>query len=154
MVDTGQHYDYKMAGVFFDELDIPKPDYSLNVGSGSHGLQTGNMMVKIEEVVFKEKPDAVLVYGDTNSTLAGSLVASKLHVPLFHVEAGLRSYNKRMPEEINRVLTDHISSLLFTPTETASLNLAKEGIVHNVHLVGDVMFDAVNYYWSQSEKKV
>ncbi|WP_284643845.1 non-hydrolyzing UDP-N-acetylglucosamine 2-epimerase [Paenibacillus silviterrae] len=153
IVDTGQHYDYKMAGIFFDELGIPKPDYSLNIGSGSHGQQTGNMMSRIEEVLIKENPDAVLVYGDTNSTLAGALVASKLHIPIFHVEAGLRSYNRKMPEEINRLLTDHISSLLFAPTNTAVENLAKEGIIDNVFQVGDVMYDAVSFYGSTAQEK-
>lgn len=145
IVNTGQHYDYNMAGVFFEELNIPKPDYDLGVGSGSHGKQTGDMLAKIEEVIFEEQPDAVLVYGDTNSTLAGALSASKLHIPLFHVEAGLRSYNKRMPEEVNRVLTDHISNLLFCPTEHAINNLKKEGITENAISVGDVMYDAVKY---------
>jgi UDP-GlcNAc3NAcA epimerase len=145
LVDTGQHYDHNMAGVFFQELDIPKPDYDLGIGSGTHGQQTGAMLAGVEEVLLKEKPDGVLVYGDTNSTLAGALAAAKLHLPVFHVEAGLRSFNQRMPEEINRVLTDHISTLLFSPTETAVVNLANEGITQGVHLVGDVMYDAVLY---------
>ncbi|HET7627848.1 MAG TPA: UDP-N-acetylglucosamine 2-epimerase (non-hydrolyzing) [Bacillales bacterium] len=145
LVDTGQHYDYNMAGVFFEELKIPKPDYHLGVGSGTHGAQTGHMLIKLEEVVLKESPHAMIVYGDTNSTLAAALVASKLHIPLFHIEAGLRSFNKQMPEEINRVLTDHVSSLKFVPTETAVRNLAEEGIREGVHLVGDVMYDAVLY---------
>ncbi|GAB7389273.1 UDP-N-acetylglucosamine 2-epimerase (non-hydrolyzing) [Bacillaceae bacterium] len=153
LVDTGQHYDYKMAGVFFDELGIPKPDYQLNIGSGTHGWQTGMMLIKLEEVVIKESPDAIIVYGDTNSTLAGALVASKLHIPLFHIEAGLRSFNKKMPEEINRVVTDHVSTICFAPTETAVKNLRNEGITAEIHHVGDVMYDAVLYYWELAEKK-
>ncbi|KRE83807.1 UDP-N-acetyl glucosamine 2-epimerase [Paenibacillus sp. Soil766] len=143
LVHTGQHYDSNMSDVFFEELGIPKPNYHLGVGSSRHGLQTGSMLEKIEEIILKEKPDGLLVYGDTNSTLAGALAASKLHIPVFHVEAGLRSYNKRMPEEQNRVLTDHISDLLFCPTQTAVDNLGKEGITLGVVITGDVMYDAV-----------
>jgi UDP-N-acetylglucosamine 2-epimerase len=153
MVHTGQHYDENMSQVFFDELEIRKPDYNLGVGSGSHGKMTGMMLEKIEEVLLKEKPDAVLVYGDTNSTLAGALAASKLHIPVGHVEAGLRSFNRQMPEEINRVLTDHVSSFLFCPTDTAVKNLKKEGITAGVFKVGDVMFDSFLFNKQLAEKK-
>src|SRR5690625_5237747 len=153
LVNTGQHYDYNMAGVFFDELNIPKPDYDLGIGSDSHGRQTGRMMIAMEEVVEKEQPDAILVYGDTNSTLAGAIVASKLHKPIIHIEAGLRSFNKEMPEEINRIMTDHVSTLLFAPTDLAVSNLAKEGISEGVHQVGDVMYDAVLYNMKLAEEK-
>lgn len=153
LVHTGQHYDQSMSDVFFEELHIPLPDYHLHVGSKSHGAQTGQMLEKIEEVLLKEKPDCVLVYGDTNSTLAGALAASKLHIPVAHVEAGLRSFNRRMPEEINRVLTDHVSKWLFCPTETAVGHLKTEGITQGVFLVGDVMLDAVEYNRRLSHEK-
>ena len=153
LVHTGQHYDKNMSDIFFDELQIPYPDYNLGVGSGSHATQTGEMLVKIEKVLFDEKPDYLLTYGDTNSTLAGALAASKIHIPVIHIEAGLRSYNMRMPEEQNRILTDHISTLLFCPTDTAVDNLKKEGIVQNVYNVGDVMCDAVLYYSQQNAQK-
>lgn len=143
LVHTGQHYDDEMSKVFFEELNIPEPDYNLGIGSSSHGKQTGKMLKEIEKVLINERPDMVLVYGDTNSTLAGALGSAKLNIPVAHVEAGLRSFDKSMPEEINRVLSDCISSMLFAPTETAIKNLKKEGIVNGVYLVGDVMYDAV-----------
>lgn len=153
LLHTGQHYDYGLSQVFFDELEIPEPDMNLGVGSGSHGAQTGAMLERIEQVLLDESPDWVLVYGDTNSTLAGALAAAKLHVPVAHVEAGLRSFNRRMPEEINRVLTDHVSDLLFCPTGTAVDNLAAEGITEGVHHTGDVMYDAVLYYADLAEER-
>lgn len=153
LVHTGQHYDAGMSNIFFEELGIPRPDYNLDIGSGNHGEQTGKILIEIEKVLIKEAPDMVVVYGDTNSTLAGALAASKMHIKVAHVEAGLRSFDRRMPEEVNRVLTDHISNLLFCPTQTAVDNLAKEGIIEGVHLVGDVMVDAVEYNRKVAEKK-
>lgn len=155
IVHTGQHYDSNMSDIFFDEMVIPKPDYFLNISGLSHGAMTGQMIEKIEGVLQTEKPDVVLVYGDTNSTLAGALAASKLHIPIAHVEAGLRSFNMRMPEEINRIITDRISAKLFCPTETAVKNLKHEGFDHmecEVLLTGDVMFDAALFYSARSEQ--
>jgi len=154
IVHTGQHYDAALSTVFFEEMRIPDPAYNLNVGSGPHGHQTGQMLAKVEEVLTAERPDAVLVYGDTNSTLAGALAAVKLGTPVAHIEAGLRSYNRQMPEEINPVLTDHASDLLFAPTLTATANLSKEGIpISRVHLTGDVMLDAVKEYEQASRRR-
>jgi len=153
IVHTGQHYDHNMSQIFFDELDIRKPDYYLDVGSGRHGEMTGTMLTKIEKVLMKETPDIVMVYGDTNSTLAGALAAVKIHIPVSHVEAGLRSFNRQMPEEINRVLTDHMSSFLFCPTDAAVKNLKKEGITKNVFKVGDVMLDSFLYNKRLAVKK-
>lgn len=152
LVHTGQHYDAELSQTFFDELDLPVPDYNLGVGSGTHGYQTAAILTRIEPVLLSENADIVLVYGDTNSTLAGALAAAKLHIPIAHVEAGLRSYNKEMPEEINRILTDHCSQFLFCPTETAVTNLYKENIRTGIHLVGDVMYDALLYNIKLAQK--
>lgn len=141
LVNTGQQYDVNMSDVFVDALSIKKPDYNLGVGLGSHAYQTAITMLKLEEVILKEKPNLVLVYGDTNATVAGALVASKLKIPVAHVEAGLHQSPKDMPEEINRVVTDHIYRVLFCPTQKAVANLEKEGITEGVHFVGDVMYD-------------
>lgn len=141
IIHTGQHYDYNMSARFFEELAIPAPDYHLGCGSGLHGAQTGRMLEAIEEVLVKERFDWVIVYGDTNSTLAGALAAAKLHIPVAHVEAGLRNFDQSLPEEINRVVTDHLSHSLFCPTETARRNLQNEGIMQGVEVVGDVMYD-------------
>jgi UDP-N-acetylglucosamine 2-epimerase len=158
LVHTGQHYDYLMDKVFFEELELPRPDYHLGVGSGSHGRQTGVMIERIETVLQKEKPEVLMVYGDTNSTLSGALAAAKLNIPVAHVEAGLRSYNRTMPEEINRLLTDHLSAFLFCPTDQAVWNLLKEGIKDGrtkiVKNVGDVMYDSILYYSKIAEKKI
>lgn len=154
IIHTGQHYDANMSGQFFEELNIPKPKYHLNIGSASHGKQTGQMLASVEEVLVEEKPDWLLVYGDTNSTLAGALAAAKLHIPVAHVEAGLRSFNRAMPEEINRIATDHLSQILFAPTETSYNQLLKEGINSNqIFNVGDVMYDVTLYYNIFNEKR-
>jgi UDP-GlcNAc3NAcA epimerase len=145
IVHTGQHFDKSMSSIFFEELNIPNPDHSLNIHSDTHGQMTGKMLSAVEDVILSEQPDAVMVYGDTNSTLAGALAASKLNIPVIHVESGLRSYNRSMPEEINRVLTDHLSEILFCPTHTSINNLTKEGITKGIYHVGDVMYDAVLY---------
>ncbi len=153
IVHTGQHYDDNMSAVFFQELNIPEPAHHLGVGSGPHGQQTARMLERLETVTERERPDLVLVYGDTNSTLAGSLTASKLGIPVAHVEAGLRSYNRAMPEEINRVVTDHLSALLFCPTDRAVKNLSCEGIVTGVHRVGDVMYDSLLYNLARADRR-
>jgi UDP-GlcNAc3NAcA epimerase len=153
IIHTGQHHDALMSDVFFEEMHIPKPNYHLEVSGLGHGAMTGRMLEKIEEVLLKEKPDWVLVYGDTNSTLAGALAASKLHIPVAHVEAGLRSFNMKMPEEINRILTDRVSTLLFCPTDTAIKNLKNEGVESGVVRTGDVMADALFYYQTLAKDK-
>ncbi|WOH48836.1 non-hydrolyzing UDP-N-acetylglucosamine 2-epimerase [Bradyrhizobium sp. sBnM-33] len=152
MIHTGQHFDPNMSDIFFEELDIRKPQHRLAVNGGGHGDMTGRMLMAIEPILVAERPDWVVVYGDTNSTLAGSLAASKLHIPVAHIEAGLRSFNRRMPEEINRVVTDHLSTLHFCPTATAVANLAAEGVTQGVHHVGDVMYDATLFAISKAER--
>lgn len=146
LVHTGQHYDANMSDVFFEELGIPKPDYNLGVGGGTHGEQTGRMLEAVEKVMLEVKPGAVIIYGDTNSTVAGALAAVKLHIPVAHVEAGLRSFNRDMPEEINRIVADHISTWCFCPSDVSVQQLAKEGIVDNIYNVGDIMADSVRMF--------
>jgi UDP-GlcNAc3NAcA epimerase len=153
LVHTGQHYDRNMSQVFFRELGIPRPDRNLGIGSGGHGAQTGRMLEALERAMLQERPDWVLIYGDTNSTLAGALAAAKLHARVAHVEAGLRSWNRAMPEEINRVVADHVSDLLLAPTRTAVANLRREGVAANrIVRVGDVMYDAALYYGEKAER--
>jgi UDP-GlcNAc3NAcA epimerase len=165
IVHTGQHYDENMSQVFFNELGISQPNYNLQVGSGSHGLQTANMIIKIEEILKNEKPNAIVLYGDTNSTLAGGIASSKIHVPVIHIEAGLRSFNKNMPEEINRILCDHVSTLLFSPTLTGYRNLIREGFKENnlppyhadnpkIYHCGDIMYDNSMYFSKIAETKI
>ena len=154
LVHTGQHFDANMSDVFFEELGIKKPKYNLSISGGNHGEMTGKMLIEVEKVLLEEKPDWVLIYGDTNSTLAGALAASKLHIKVAHVEAGLRSFNMKMPEEVNRILSDNVSSLLFCPTNVAVENLAKEGITNGVCNVGDVMFDVTLHYQNIAKEKV
>lgn len=147
ILHTGQHYDSQMSDIFFRELNLKSPDLNLHIQGRIHGQQTGRMLEAIEQVLIQEKPDRVLVYGDTNSTLAGALASAKLHIPIDHIEAGLRSFNKKMPEEVNRILTDHLSALLFSPTKIATHNLKKEGFTDNqIKEVGDVMYDAVLHF--------
>ena len=155
IIHTGQHFDANMSEVFFQEMEIPKPHYHLDISNLSHGAMTGRMLEKIEQILISEKPDYVLVYGDTNSTLAGALAAAKLHIPIAHVEAGLRSFDMKMPEEVNRILTDRISSILFCPTQAAITNLNQEGFQHfnnRIVLSGDVMYDAVLFYQQKAKE--
>lgn len=152
LVHTGQHYDHQMSAIFFEQLGIPAPDHHLGVGSGPHGEQTGAMLIRLEAVMQLEQPDVVLVYGDTNSTLAGALAAAKLNIPVAHVEAGLRSFNRAMPEEINRLVTDHLSTWLFAPSVHAERQLATEGVTRGVYVVGDVMLDAVLQHAERAQR--
>ncbi len=153
LVHTGQHYNRELSDIFFQELDIPQPDYNLGVGSGSHGYQTGHMIIEVEKVLIQEKPDFVIIYGDTNSTVSASLAAVKLHIPVGHVEAGLRNFDLHIPEEVNRLVADHISTFLFAPTQTAVDNLTKEGLADKTYLTGDVMYDVLLHNLEKSEKQ-
>ena len=153
IIHTGQHYDYNMSDIFFKQLNLPEADYNLAVGSGSHAEQTAKMLIKLEKLMLSLQPDMVIVYGDTNSTVAGSLAAAKLHIPIAHIESGLRSFNKNMPEEINRIITDHVSDYLFCPTDTAISNLQKEGISNGVYQTGDIMYDTVTYFKTEATKQ-
>jgi UDP-GlcNAc3NAcA epimerase len=153
LLHTGQHYDDNMSKVFFDELEIPYPNIQLGIGSGTHAEQTARMLIGIEQVLIAERPDWVIIFGDTNSTIAGALAAVKLNMPVAHVEAGLRSYNRTMPEEINRIVSDQLSSALFCPTQQAVLNLARENVINNVFVVGDVMGDALNHFLPIASQK-
>lgn len=153
LVHTGQHYDHELSELLFRQLEIPEPDYNLEVGSGQHGSQTGLALARVEAVLLERRPDVVLVYGDTNSTLAGALAAAKLRIPVAHVEAGLRSFNRGMPEEVNRVVTDHLSDLLLAPTAAAIANLRQEGIVNGVHWVGDVMYDCAVRWLPEARRR-
>lgn len=153
LIHTGQHYDDNMSKVFFDELDIPEPRFNLEISGGKHGAMTGRMLEAVENVLLQEMPDWLLIYGDTNSTLAGALAAAKLHIPVAHVEAGLRSFNMRMPEEVNRILADRVSTQLFCPTQTAVDNLKSEGVTEGVHNVGDVMYDVALFYRDRARQQ-
>ncbi|HHJ10229.1 MAG TPA: UDP-N-acetylglucosamine 2-epimerase (non-hydrolyzing) [Bacteroidetes bacterium] len=164
VVHTGQHYDHKMSDIFFEELKVPQPDINLHTGSGSHGVQTGTMIIRVEKMLNKVKPDVVILYGDTNSTMAGSVAAAKMHIPVVHIEAGMRSFNKNMPEEINRIICDHVSTLLFSPTITGFKNLIREGFtpentppyhINNpkIYHSGDIMYDNSLFFGKLAEKK-
>ncbi len=153
IVHTGQHYDNNMSNVFFKQLKLPEPDVYLGIGSGTHGEQTGKMLSELEKVMLSNNPDLVVVYGDTNSTLAGSLAAAKLHISVAHVEAGLRSFNRQMPEEVNRVITDHLSYWLFCPSQAAAENLRQEGMKEKIFITGDIMYDAVLHFKKYAERQ-